>query len=192
MDKITIQNIILFFFFLFITNKISAQIDFDDDKRNVYWFYVKISLHKDTASYYHYDLKRKRKNIQEGLIKDFDRSLWKYLSKGSTLAIGPFSQYADVKTSYSLYTKDESSQIKDSVLNSTQTVYWFAWKIKKNERTNPPFISRLPIATASGSFNDFKVFLEENLSMRILTIGPFKSEEEAELAKRMYRLNNNY
>lgn len=88
--------------------------------------------------------------------------------------------------------KDESSHIKDSVLYSTQTVYWFVWKIKQNERTNPPYISRLPIATASGSFNDFKVFLEENLLMRILTIGPFKTEEEAELAKRMYRLNENY
>jgi len=192
MIKIIISNIVILLSFVFITKNISAQIDFNDEKTKVYWFYVKIIEIEDSTGYVKSIIKRKRKNIQEGSIKDFDRSLWKYYSKGSALAIGPFSKYADAKTAYSLYYIDDIFQIKDSVRNSTQTVYWFVWKIKKKERTNPPFISRLPIATVSGSFNDFKMFLEENLLMRIITIGPFKSEEELELAIRMYRLNENY
>jgi len=180
--------------FIFISKNISAQIDSLSENHKVYWFYVNVTEIVDTSGYVSLSMKRKRKKIQEGIIKEFDRSLWQHLSKGSVLAIGPFINYNDAISAYSLYGVNKDTMIRDSLLKSEQNVYWFFWRInKKRRKTFIPYIKeRRPNAIASGSYKGFKIFLEEILLIRGITIGPFKSNEEAELAKRMYRLNENY
>ncbi|MCD4792994.1 MAG: hypothetical protein K8R54_07175 [Bacteroidales bacterium] len=190
--KPTYSIIFLLISFIFISKNISAQIDFEDENRNVYWFYVKIIEIEDSTGYVKFIIKRKRKKIQEGNIKEFDRSLWTTLQKKSFLAIGPFRKYNRAKIAYSLYKTEENPLIEHSVKKSEQNVYWFVWHFTTSKTFIPNYKRYLPKSIESGTFKEFETFLDENLMMRIITVGPFNSKEEAGFAQKMYRVEEQY
>ena len=175
--------------------KSNAQVNYSDnldENRLVYWFFVSVREVEDgNTGYVSYELRRKGSKIEHGTIKEYDRTLWKYLGDGTKMAIGPFNDFYEAQKAFKLYHfKDiEDERVLDSTYDENQTVFWFVLHVKRRPRSNSYQLIRKPGAVASGSYKDFDLFLRENLMMQVMTVGPFLYMPEAEESKRIYRLH---
>jgi hypothetical protein len=186
--------VVLLITLLFLSSTyVLAQDETVDENKKVYWFFIKVKEIEDvetgSVSYF---IQRKKKKTFAGTIEDFDNSLWENLGKNGFLAIGPFSKLHDVETSYVFYKTGKCPEIEDSILKKEEKVYWFIWHYTKSKSLRPNYKRYLPKAIASGNFEDFQLFLDENILMRIITIGPFYSEEEARRSQKFYRVEEHY
>ncbi len=191
--KLFLLTAILLFSASFIPNKTKAQITYNDnidENRLVYWFYVGVREKENSETgYVSYDLQLKGNKVQHGSQKDYDRNLWKYLGNGQKMAIGPFNEYEEAKKALFFYKLKKEPVELDSTFSPDQTVFWFVLHVNRRPRSNSYQLIRKPGAIASGTYQDFEVFLRENLMMRVMTVGPFIYMPEAEEAKRIYRLH---
>ena len=178
---------------VFITDESQAQVNYSDnmdENRLVYWFYVNVrEVEDNNTGYVSYGLQRKGSKIDHGTVKEYNRILWKYLGNGTKMAIGPFNDYIEAKKAFMFYLIQDEPHNLDSTFDDNQQVFWFVLHVNRRPRSNSYELIRKPGAIASGNYNDFDVFLKENLMMRVMTIGPFLYMPEAEEAKRIYRLH---
>lgn len=180
---------------LLTSEKSTAQVNYSDnmdENRLVYWFYVSVREVEDgNTGYVNYELRRKGSKVEHGTIKEYNRTLWKYLGNGSKMAIGPFNDFNEAKKAFHLYDVKDPNEpaVLDSSYDENQTVFWFVLHVKRRPRSNSYELIRKPGAVASGNYQDFDIFLRENLMVRVMTIGPFLYMPEAEESKRIYRLH---
>ncbi len=161
-----------------------------DPNRLVYWFYVSVREIKDPETGYKiYQLQRKGNKISSGSLKRYDRDLWRNLSSGSKMAIGPFNNQEEAERAFVFYKVQDEPHLLDAEFDPKQQIFWFILHVKKRPRSRSYELERKPGAVASGTYRDFENFLKENLKMRVMTIGPFLYMAEAEEAKRTYRLH---
>ena len=186
---IILINLLLIVSGLFFYKHTSAQNrkNIERTQNEVYWFFIKIkeNINSETG-YAGYKIVKKPSKIHQGIIKKFVRKLWQNLSRGSKFAIGPFNSYKGAQESSFFYQFEEK---EISLFDSNLKVFWFIIPLKHKTRQHTPYLQRLPQATASGTYNDFYTFLKDNLKMHVMAIGPFSTIEEAEEAKRTYRLH---
>ncbi len=191
--KAVFTTVILLISGLFITDKSQAQVNYSDnmdENRLVYWFYVNVrEVEDNNTGYVSYGLQRKGSKIDHGTVKEYNRILWKYLGNGTKMAIGPFNDYIEAKKAFMFYLIQDEPHHLDSTFDDNQQVFWFVLHVNRRPRSNSYELIRKPGAIASGNYNDFDIFLKENLMMRVMTIGPFLYMPEAEEAKRIYRLH---
>lgn len=191
--KILFLSFILTALGVFSNTESFSQVGYSDEldeNRLVYWFYVSVREHEDSKTgYVSYRLQRKGRRIMHGSIKVYDKDLWKNLSNGSKMAIGPFNDFDEAKKSYLFYKIQEEPHKLDSTFSMDQQVYWFILHVNKRPRSGAYQLVRKPGSIASGSYSDFDNFLRDNLNMRVMTVGPFNYMPEAEESKRTYRLH---
>lgn len=155
----------------------------------VYWYYINLRILTDPQTKIQsYDVRLIGDQISAGTIKEYDIKLWESLSRGSRIPVGPFYRYDEANQAKKFY-KIGANQEQDSLFNSDRQVFWFILHVKKRSRSKSFMLIRKPGAIASGDYDTFKSFLEGNLNLQVLTIGPFWDQPEAEESKRRYRLH---
>lgn len=142
-----------------------------------------------------YVIKTSRNKPGSGKIRKYQRFLHKSLIAGNSLPIGPFDNYEDASQAVEYYklTRFNSETMKKSIVQMPDSImndeyYWFFIKFTYSQRKKTIYLERTAARVASGNLADFRTVLWEGLSFKQLTVGPFISQEEAEEAKRLYRL----
>lgn len=177
----------------FFTCKTSNQVvsnDKMDENRRVYWFYVSVrEVKTGNPDLTAYDLTRIGTKIENGTAKDYDYHLWKNLSEGRRLAVGPFNSPAEATQAFLFYNIQDKPHKLDATFDQNRKIFWFVLRVNKRERSVTLELKRIPGAIASGGYSDFDIFLKENLDLGVMTIGPFRNMPDAEESKRIYRLH---
>jgi hypothetical protein len=192
-SKFSILISVIFIFLSLSTCKTSKNVTESntlDENRIVYWFYIYISFDKVAEpDVYSYDIKHLTTEPVKGTAKEYDYLFWKFLSEGSKFAVGPFNSSEEARKSLVFYTSADKMHTLDDSFNSEKDIYWFVLKVKLRDRSRSWELVRVPGAIASGKYEEFDVFLSENLKTGVLTIGPFQNMPDAEESKRVYRLH---
>ncbi len=180
-------------FILLFSLNIFAQIekkpvDYNDETRRVYWFDVALKTRKDPITkmplYYVYRLGSR---IKYGTAYEYDKYLWKGLSNGSKIAVGPFNDLEQAEMANRLY--DMKNVEDDSIImNDNGTYYWYLVTIKKTRRLRSYDFERIPARVVGGTYKDFINLMKVSLPVDKLVIGAFASRPEAENSKRVFRL----
>jgi len=167
-----------------------------DENSLVYWFKVGISYKTDPVTGMPLNTTSvQTKKVYYGNLEKFDLNLWKGLSSGSSLSIGPFSTYEEAYKGMALYnTKSETVPI-DTSYDASQQVHYFNIFVGKRDRSNSFYITRKPGAVASGTYESFYDFLKVSLASGSETkyhnagvaIGPFWDYNDANFAVEQYR-----
>ena len=176
----------------FFNCKTSQQVvssDKLDENRLVYWFYVSVrEIKGNNTDLTAYDLTRIGNIIENGTAKKYEYLLWKNLSEGRRLAVGPFNDPVEAKQAFLFYKIQDKPHNLDATFDLNRKVFWFVLKVSKRERSVTIKLERIPGAIATGKYSDFDVFLKENLNLGVMTIGPFRNMPDGEESKRIYRL----
>ena len=192
--KTIIKTLSLFLFISILTfGKLAAQ-DIDvgesDKNRVVYWFYISVRIHEDSRTgYVSYIIRNLGSKVYHGKINDYDRILWKNLSTGKKFAVGPFYDYEEAAQAVTFYGKTKDELTLDSTYNDTRNIHWFMLRVEKRPRSGAFVLKRIPGAIGQGDYERFYDSYKAGLATKTLSIGPFWSMEEAEEAKRTYRLH---
>lgn len=187
-----IRNILIVInIILFLIPELKAQTEelYSPD-RTVYWFNVKVYIVKDSKTRQKvYRITRLGKRVYSAKMRDYEKKLWKGLSRGSYFTVGPFYTYQEAYNAmvfYNLRIKfDDNHEIDPE---PDKTVFWFLVKLNISERSRSYELQRMAAAVAEGTKSDFNDILRETLTFQNLAIGPFNSALDAEEAKRIYRL----
>ncbi len=168
----------------------------NDPNRFVFWVTVNASIKISNETKKEvYVVKTARNKPGSGKIRKYQRFLHKSLIAGHSIPIGPFDNYDDALRAVDYYKltkfnnetiKKSIDQMPDSIMNDEY--YWFFLKFSYSQRKKTIFLERTAARVASGNLGDFRTVLWEGLSFKQLAAGPFISQEEAEEAKRLYRL----
>lgn len=159
------------------------QFDDENEDAELYWFYINVKRNKKARQY---TIKRSGgSRIVSGTKADYERALWENMV-GGRLAIGPFLDFEEAKGSNALYNLSNQDAALEHIHSSE--VHWFFLKVKGSERTNSYKLARTAARVASGSVNEFIDAMREGLTFQQLSIGPFWDYQQAEEAKRLYRL----
>ncbi len=168
----------------------------NDPNRFVFWVSVNASIKiSKEAKKEVYVVNTSRNKPGSGKIRKYQRFLHKSLIVGNSIPIGPFDNYNDALRVVDYYKltkfnnetmKKSIAQMPDSIMNGDY--YWFFVKFSYSQRKRTFFLERTAARVASGNLGDFRTVLWEGLSFKQLAVGPFISQEEAEEAKRLYRL----
>jgi len=177
--------ILIILFPILFTNQVASQVvDFDDPDRIVYWFDVNVRTVNDKETgFEEYTVIRMGKKVTNGTIDEFEEWLWKGMGLGSKIAIGPFSVYDDAYEAMLMFDLRDTTEVEN-----TTDKYWFLVKVDISERSKSYEFDRMAAAVAMGTKSEFKDILIESLNFKILAIGPFTDQIDAEEAKRLYRL----
>lgn len=162
----------------------------------VFWITVRAQIKISNESKKEvYVVRTARNKPQSGKLYNYEKSLWKNLTSGRQLLIGPFTEYQDAVRAAEMY--DLAKQTNESMAEHIRTYtdsttapeyYWFFLKYKIMPRTKKLALERTAARVAYGDIKDFMQVLWEGLTFQQLAIGPFQSQVEAEEAKRLYRL----
>ncbi len=165
------------------TSKLVRSIAEDDPV--YFWFFVKVRI--DTKSNI-YKIAGSGGGINHGYLYDFEKSLWKGLSRRQ-IAIGPFQSREEALNSIRLY-KADKSKINELPEGDVPTrAHWFAITFKQSDRQKFFILERAPGSVNTGTMDNFIDAFFAQLEYKFLQIGPFYSYEQAEEAKRLYRKN---
>ena len=155
----------------------------------VYWFYIKLATKKHPQTKIErYDVYPLSNQVQAGTLAEYDVKLWKFLSKGSKLAIGPFEDYYEAEEALSFYNIKDTTGI-DTSIDQSNKIHYFALEVYIRKRSNSYGIKRIPATVMPGTYSSFDYFLRFSLTSKKLAIGPFRNAMVAEEAKRRYRLH---
>ena len=164
--------------------------------RFVFWVSVNASIKISNETKKEvYVIRTSRNKPYSGKIRKYQRFLHKSLIAGHSIPIGPFDNYEDAAraadyyklTKFNSKTMEKSiGQMPDSIMN--EEYYWFFLKFSYSQRKRTIYLKRTAARVASGNLRDFRSVLWEGRSFKKLAAGPFISQEEAEEAKRLYRL----
>jgi len=177
----------------FLPKKSSVK---NDPSRFVFWISVNASIKISNETKKEvYVIRTSRTKPYSGKIMKYRRFLHKSLIAGHSIPIGPFDNYDDALravgyyklTSFKSETMAKSiAQMPDSIMSDEY--YWFFVKFYYLPRKKTIKLERTAARVASGNLRDFRTVLWEGIFFKQLAIGPFISQEEAEEAKRLYRL----
>ena len=122
----------------------------------------------------------------------YEKFLWSSLINGKRIVIGPFLKQKDATRAQEMYDlgkqTDESMEEEIKNINDTmETYYWFFIDLKR-KRSHSPLLRRNPARLSFGNLKNFKTMLWEGLFFKVLAFGPYITEEEAKVARRLYRL----
>ncbi len=191
--KTTIRVIILFVFAsILIFGKLAAQSDDGESGKNrtVYWFYINIRVHEDPRTgYISQRVRSLGSRIYHDKLVEYDRILWKHLSTGKRFAVGPFYEYEEARQAVKFYGYKKEEMELDTTYDESRNLHWFMLKVERRQRSQSYLLKRIPGAIGEGTYERFFDNYKAGLVNRILPIGPFWSSEEAEEAKRRYRLH---
>jgi len=198
MFKIKLQAVVLAAIILFFPKNSSGQtenIDSINHDKIVFWFPLKATLKLDRKTKKpRYILNSIGKDPKSGTLMEFEINLFKNIKRGKRILIGPFDRMPDARRALPLYklAKHTNESMEKQIINYKDSIfaekyYWFFFK-RKSKRKYPPVLERTAARVASGDLKDFKQVLWEGFLFKQLAIGPFTSQEEAEEAKRLYRL----
>ena len=195
MLKLTIPTLLIIAFIAgcFLPGARSVK---NDPDRFVFWVSVNASIKiSNETKKEAYVIKTSRNKPYSGKILKYQRFLHKSLIAGHSIPIGPFDNHDDAMRAVDYYklTKFNSETIKKSIAQMTDSImneeyYWFFIKFYYLPRKKTIKLERTAARVASGNLADFRTVLWEGLFHKQLAIGPFISQEEAEEAKRLYRL----
>ncbi|MEA2040926.1 MAG: hypothetical protein U9N85_00045 [Bacteroidota bacterium] len=195
---ITILTTLLFIFILSSqTNKLRAQNDgtVSDgveafvDGQMVYWFYIKLyTVKHPKTKLERFEVRRLGSKVYAGTLEEYDVKLWRHLSAGTKLAIGPFPDYYEAEEALTFYNLRDTTGI-DTSINQSHQIFFFPLEVYIRERSRSYGIKRIPAAVIPGSYKSFDYFLRFGLTNKKLAIGPFRNAMVAEEAKRRYRLH---
>ncbi|MBN1251886.1 MAG: hypothetical protein JXR51_12565 [Bacteroidales bacterium] len=168
-----------------------------DPNQHVYWFYVKAEI-KQSKEHHKpvYIVRRLSKTLNSGPVSKYEFDLWRYLSSGHQLAVGPFIDYNDALRSLEMFDlarktneemEKEIASYSDSIAGNDD-FYWYYLKFTVSKRTHSYLLQRGAARVATGDLKYFKQTLWEGLVFEQLAIGPFPSQEQAEESKRLYRI----
>jgi len=167
-----------------------------DENSLVYWFKVGISYKTDQVTGMPINnTSVQTKKVYYGNLEKFDLNLWKGLSTGSSLSIGPFFTYDEAYKGMALYNTKHETAPMDTSYNASQQVHYFNIFVGKRDRSNSLYVTRKPGAVASGTYESFYDFLKVSLSSGSETkyhnagiaIGPFWDYNDANFAVEQYR-----
>lgn len=192
---ILISNALIFLFaLLFSQNTVSQEIGesesvFTEDQL-VYWFFIKVYPEKHPKTRVEsYNMRLVSGKIQAGNAEEFDVQLWRHLSKGTKLAVGPFEDYyeaEEAQTFYKNFSKD--TVVIDTAINKQKEAFYFYIDLFIRPRSNSYGIERIPAAIFPGNYSQFAQMMQAGVYQKKVAIGPFRRMPIAEEAKRRYRL----
>jgi len=159
------------------------------ENREVFWFYISLRITEDRRTRQKmYNVRRLGTRIYSGTLDQFDETVHKYYTSGHKFAIGPFHNAEEAKQALHFYNITKNAKPLPKDIDPKREVYYFMLVIKRMKRRRPQVIERAPGRISSGKAKDFEDFLNAVLPTRVLAVGPFWDMEEAEEAKRIYRL----
>ncbi len=162
---------------------------YTDDEKIVFWFYINLRITRDkTTKQTVYNVRRLGTRVYSGTLDDYDQDLHKNISSGRKFAIGPFYDYYEAQQALHFYNITKKEKPLDSKIDPAKDVFYFMLVIKRMKRSKAYVIERLPGRISTGKAEDFNDFLTTVLTNKVLAVGPFWGMEEAEEAKRLYRL----
>lgn len=167
-----------------------------DRDRFVFWISVraetKISRETKKEAYV---IRTTRNEPHSGKVTKYQKFLHRSLKAGQNIPIGPFDNFEDAKRAVEYYklTKYNSETMEKDIhtrVDSTAVgdYYWFFIKFYYLPRKRTLVLERTAARVAYGSIKDFRTVLWEGIFFKQLAVGPFATQEEAEEAKRLYRL----
>ncbi|GEM_PF-1094340 len=177
-----------------------------DPDREVYWFYVSLRIEEDKELHKTVYKFTREKTIKYKSVKEYEKDLWMRLQKAEYVCIGPFDLWETAEQANYMYDLDREK--RKQYVDSTQQaavdsskipkkkpfkvyegeVFWFFVSIYRKERPKSFDFNHIPARVASGTMQDFDFALREGLTNKLLAIGPFWSQTEAEEAKRLLRI----
>lgn len=180
--------------FLYVPQKSYSQLDAQEVNENqiVYWFNIGVNMRKHKKfGYKYYEVRSYGGHIYNAPLKKYGRKLWRGLRRGRYFSIGPFIDYYEAEQAEKFYGRD--SIIIDTALDQSKTVYWFMLKVFRRPRSNSYDIMKTPTMVQQGTYrlfaNQYKALLSQGQGSALL-VGPFWNYDEAEEAKRRYRLQS--
>lgn len=194
-------SIVLISLFLLNSSGLMAQISVEhfDKHQHVFWFYIKAEIKKDKELKRPvYKVRRASKDIKSGSIRKFEKEVWRNLTNGNQLTIGPFLELIDAQRANEMYdigrktNEQMEKEIAATVDTTDNSYFWYVLQFTLSNRTRKYLIKRQSAHVAEGSLEDFRYFMWSVLSNQQLAIGPFTAHTEAEESKRLYRLEDSY
>jgi len=169
-----------------------------DQNEYVYWFYLRAEKKIDKVfNRFVYSVRPLSKTPKYGTYAKYSEDTWRCLQGGQQLVIGPFKVLNDAKQSIAIYelaklSPDILEREKTKLRDSSEMAEGFCYflKFEKSKRTNNFRLIRIPARTNVEpiSIDGFLDQFLEGLTMEMLTIGPFSDRREAEISKRLNRL----
>ncbi len=156
-----------------------------EDDPVYYWFYLKIRIDDRTNTF---KVSGTSGGLDYGYQLDFEKALWNNLSKRQ-IAIGPFQTKEEALNAKRLYKMSEDKIHELPEGEVPDRINWFAITFEQSPRLKIYIIRRAPGAVQTGTEDFFVSTFYEQLGVRLLSIGPFYDYEHAEMAKRLYRMN---
>lgn len=157
----------------------------------VYWFYIKVRIDTDPKTKIKkYGVRLMGKKVYAGTVDEYSVNLWRHLSRGSKLAIGPFENYTEAEQSLTFYDNlsEDTVIIDDAIEDKNRQIYYYPLEVYIRPRSHSYGIRRIPAAVMPGRYESFAFFLQNSLINKKLAIGPFYRPQVAEESKRLYRL----
>lgn len=195
MKNLIITSVIILLFFSSCFGPGQNSIKQNRD-RFVFWVSVRaeVKISRETKKEA-YVIRTTRNEPYSGKINKYQKFLFKSLKAGQNIPIGPFDNFEDAQRAAEYYklTKYNSDTMEKDIatrVDSTATgdYYWFFIKFYYLPRKRTIVLERTAARVAYGSIKDFRTVLWEGLFFKQLAVGPFPSQEGAEEAKRLYRL----
>ncbi|RLD84490.1 MAG: hypothetical protein DRJ10_01030 [Bacteroidetes bacterium] len=198
--KKLISGILISLFLLNISG-LNAQINVTefDKHQHVFWFYIKAEIKKDKELKRPvYKVRRASKDIKSGTIGKYEKEVWRNVTNGTQLTIGPFLELVDAERANKMYdigrknNEQMEKEIAATVDTTDNSYYWYILQFTMSNRTRKYLIKRQSASVAEGTLEDFRYFMWSVLPNQQLAIGPFTAQTEAEESKRLYRLEDSY
>ncbi len=169
------------------TKKIKAKkaISYLDNKPDVYWFNIRVQIDERNNTF---KMVGATGGVSYGQQISFEKALWHGLSRRQ-IAVGPFLSKQIALNAKNFY-KANKSKIKQKYIDKESgQIHWFAITFEESPRLRIFVLKRAPGAVASGNINFFVSTFFQLLQVKQVAIGPFSDYTQAELAKRLYRMN---
>ena len=146
------------------------------------------------TGYESYIIHRLGRNIRHGTSRNFDIEMWKNLRGGSKFGIGPFvdikeaEQALDFYDLKKVYDFESGETTVPKSVDKNKEIYFFTLQVNKRKRSRAYELMRVPGAIKlNQSYEQFIEFIAAGVNLKRIAIGPFWSNEQAELAKKLYR-----
>ncbi len=157
--------------------------------QKLYWFFIRVVTEKHPETRIESYNFRLSGRIADGTVDDFQTQLWRYSSRGTKFAIGPFPDYYEAKEAqlfYKNFSKD--TIIIDKNIKKQKEAFYFFVDLYIRERSHSYGIKRIPAPIHPGNYANFAEMMQAGVYQKKVAIGPFRQVTVAEEAKRLYRL----
>ncbi len=160
------------------------------DLNTYYWIELRIKI--DTKNN-RYSIIGASNKIYDGYIKDFEKALWKGLSK-KKIIVGPFIDMPQARLSRTIYqlmarVKKPEDINKIKWPEWPNEIYYFNIEFEVSHRLRIFMLKHTAAAVESGSVKSFVNAMFVGLQYKKIAIGPFEEHNRAEEVKRLYRQN---